>query len=153
MTAMDAVQLRTATLSDSEALARLLGEMGYPADPTALEERLRPLLADGANHLVLVATVNYVVAGVIVGMLMPMLQHERPLGRITALAVDEDQRGLGIGKRLVAGAERWFAERGVSRLELTSAEQRGDAHQVRRPATAAVPAVFPRPGAEPLRRA
>ena len=46
-----------------------------------------------------------------------------------ALAVDEDQRGLGIGKRLVAGAERWFAERGVTRLELTSAEQRSDTHR------------------------
>lgn len=129
MTAQDAVQLRSATLSDCEALARLLGGMGYPVDSAALEERLRPLLADSANHLVLVATVNYVVAGVIVGMLTPMLQHERPLGRITALAVDEDQRGLSIGKRLVAGAERWFASRGVTRLELTSAEQRSDTHR------------------------
>ncbi|HWS25633.1 MAG TPA: GNAT family N-acetyltransferase [Xanthomonadales bacterium] len=112
-----------------EALARLLGEMGYPVEQEATEERLRALISDPASHLVLVATVGILVAGVIAGHLIPMLQQEAPLGRITALAVDEDQRGLGVGKRLMAAAERWFADRGAGRIEITSAEQRDDAHQ------------------------
>lgn len=129
MTTRDAVQVRVATLADGEALARLLGEMGYPVEQGATEERLRMLIADPANHLVLVATVGIMVAGVIAGHLIPLLQQEAPLGRITALAVDEGQRGLGIGKRLMAASERWFAERGAGRIEITSAEQRDDAHQ------------------------
>lgn len=129
MTAIDAVQVRAATLADGEALARLLGEMGYPVEQEATEERLRALIADPGSHLVLVATVGILVAGVIAAHLIPMLQQEAPLGRITALAVDEEQRGLGVGKRLMAAAERWFAQRGAGRIEITSAEHRGDAHQ------------------------
>jgi GNAT superfamily N-acetyltransferase len=129
MTTRDAVQIRVATLADSEALARLLGQMGYPIDADAAERHLRVLIQDGRHNLVLVATVGIVVSAVIAGHLIPMLQQEAPLGRITALAVDEDQRGLGIGKRLMQAAERWFAERGVSRLEVTSAEHRSEAHE------------------------
>lgn len=129
MTARDAVQIRSATMADGEPLARLLGAMGYPAEQAAVEQRLQALITDSAHNMVLVATVGILVAGVVAGTLVPMLQHELPLGRITALAVDEDQRGLGIGKRLMAAAERWFAERGISRLEVTSAEQRSEAHQ------------------------
>lgn len=129
MSARDEIQLRTATLADGAALARLLGEMGYPVEQEATEERLRTLLADPGSHFVAVATVGILVAGVVAGQLIPMLQQEQPLGRITALAVDPGQRASGVGKRLVAHAERWFAERGVGRIEITSAEHRDEAHQ------------------------
>lgn len=129
MSTRDAVQLRVATLADAPALARLLGEMGYPVDNDSSERKLRELMADPERNLVQVATVGILVSGLVVGHLIPMLQQEAPLGRITALAVDEDQRGLGIGKRLLQSAERWFAERGASRLEVTSAEQRTEAHE------------------------
>jgi ribosomal protein S18 acetylase RimI-like enzyme len=129
MTARDAIQIRVGTLADCEAVARLLVAMGYPVEPKSTEERMRELVADSERNLVLVATVGIVVAGVVAGHLIPMLQQEQALGRITALAVDEDQRGLGVGKRLLAAAERWFAERGASRIEVTSAEQREQAHE------------------------
>lgn len=129
MTARDAVQLRVATLADCAALKQLLEEMGYPLDESLVERNLRALIADGEHNVVLVATVGIVVKGVVAGHLLTQLQQDAPLGRITALAVDEDQRGLGIGKRLMLALERWFAERGVTRLEVTSAEQRTDAHR------------------------
>jgi len=127
--AHDALQVRVATLADGAALAHLLGEMGYPVEQAGTELRLQALIADPRNHVVLVATVGIRVGGVIVGQLIPMLQQEHPLGRITALAVDEEQRGLGVGKRLVTAVERWFADRGVGRIEITSAEHRTDAHR------------------------
>jgi GNAT superfamily N-acetyltransferase len=129
VTARDAVQIRVATLADSESLARLLMAMGYPVEADSIEARLRELIADADRNLVLVASVGIAVAGVIAGHLIPMLQQEQALGRITALAVDEDQRGLGVGKRLIAAAERWFAEHGVGRIEVSSAEHRIEAHQ------------------------
>lgn len=129
MTGRDAVQLRVATLADCAALKSLLEEMGYPLDYSLVERNLRALIADGEHNVVLVATVGIVVKGVVAGHLVTMLQQDAPLGRVTALAVDEDQRGLGIGKRLMQALERWFAERGVTRLEVTSAEQRADAHR------------------------
>jgi GNAT superfamily N-acetyltransferase len=129
MSARDAVEVRVATLADGAALARLLGAMGYPVEQETVEERLRVMIADPARNVVLVATVGILVSGVIAGQLISMLQHEHPLGRITALAVDEDRRGLGIGKRLLAAVERWFVGRGVGRIEITSAEHRIEAHR------------------------
>lgn len=129
MTVRDAIQIRVGTLADGEAVARLLVTMGYPVELKSAEERMRELVAQSDDNLVLVATVGIVVAGVVAGHLIPMLQQEQPLGRITALAVDEDQRGLGVGKRLLAAAERWFADRGASRIEVTSAEHREQAHE------------------------
>lgn len=129
MSAPDVVEIRIATLADGAALARLLGAMGYPVEQEATEERLGALIDDPGRHFVMVATVGILVAGVIAGQLIPMLQQEQPLGRITALAVDEERRGLGVGKRLLAAAERWFAARGVGRIEITSAEHRSEAHQ------------------------
>lgn len=128
MTAKDAIQIRIASLADCEAVAGLLVGMGYPVDEQSIDDRMKYMIADSEHNLLLVATVGIVVSGLVVGHLIPVLQQEQPLGRITALAVDEDQRGLGVGKRLLAAAERWFAEHGVGRIEVTSAEQREQAH-------------------------
>ena len=50
------------------------------------------------------------------------------LGRITALVVAASARGRGIGSELLGTAERHLLASGCTRLEVTSAEQRHDAH-------------------------
>jgi GNAT superfamily N-acetyltransferase len=45
------------------------------------------------------------------------------------LAVDPEQRSLGIGKQLLDAAKGWARHRGASHLELDSAESRVDAHR------------------------
>ena len=45
------------------------------------------------------------------------------------LAVDPQQRSLGIGKALLDAAKDWAREHGASHLELDSAEVRTDAHR------------------------
>lgn len=128
MKAGDAISVRPATLADAPRLVPLLAALGYPVDEAIVERNLRDFNQYPEMYCVFVATVGITVAGVAVGQMTPMLQHERPLGRISTLTVDVDQRGLGVGKRLLQTVERWFAARGVTRLEITSAEYREDGH-------------------------
>jgi GNAT superfamily N-acetyltransferase len=128
MKAIDAVSVRPATLADAQRLVPLLAALGYPVDEAIVERNLREFNQYPEIYCVFVATVGITVAGVAMGQMTPMLQHERPLGRISTLTVDEEQRGLGVGRRLLQAVERWFAARGVTRLEITSAEHRDDGH-------------------------
>lgn len=55
-------------------------------------------------------------------------EKNRTYGRLLALVVDKKWRGNGIGKSLVAEAERWLKEREVSSIVVNSGKQRNDAH-------------------------
>lgn len=59
---------------------------------------------------------------------MVVLHRPTPVGRITALVVDDSVRGQGIGRALVAAAEQALADSGCGLLEITSNERLADAH-------------------------
>lgn len=84
--------------------------------------------AAGGNHL-LVATVNGAVAGVCQLLIQPTLFHR---GRIRALLesvyVAPGTQGQGVGRAMVAEAERLALAHGASVMELTSNIARTDAH-------------------------
>jgi GNAT superfamily N-acetyltransferase len=54
---------------------------------------------------------------------------QRVLGRITSLIVDEKHRGRGIDQMLVQVAECWFHSVGCVKAEVTSGDDRIDAHR------------------------
>ncbi|HEV2291905.1 MAG TPA: GNAT family N-acetyltransferase, partial [Gemmatimonadales bacterium] len=61
--------------------------------------------------------------------LTPELHRARPIGRVTALVVDESVRGSGVGAEMMEEAERILREDGAGLLELTSNMRRVDAHR------------------------
>jgi ribosomal protein S18 acetylase RimI-like enzyme len=56
-------------------------------------------------------------------------EHNDPSGKIIALVVSKKQRRSGVGRALIATAEKDFAERNVTRVALTTRFEREDAHQ------------------------
>lgn len=85
---------------------------------------------EGEGDAVLVAADS---GGEVLGMVAlhrePALHHPAPACLITALVTASRARRRGVGRRLLAAAEEWARERGCSRIVVTSAERRTDAHE------------------------
>jgi GNAT superfamily N-acetyltransferase len=71
---------------------------------------------------------NGEVAGVLAFQIIPLFHIAGDLGRITALVVSSRFGRRGIGRQLVAAAERFGWERGCARIEITSGDHRPGAH-------------------------
>ncbi|MBO1074779.1 GNAT family N-acetyltransferase [Roseomonas marmotae] len=121
------VELRGAVPADAADLARLLGQLGYPTSPQEATERLATLLRDSQGSL-LVATDYGPVVGFIALHWTPMPQERHPVARITALVVDEQERGRGIGRMLLKAGAQAARQAGCDVLELTAGTQRQEAH-------------------------
>ncbi len=118
--------IRDVRPADSEAVARLLTQLGYPSDAGAVEGRLERLEVVGDR--VVVAELDGEVVGLAHLQVSPAIERERPAGKIGALVVDEARRGHGIGRALVHAMEDEARLRGCELLYLTTAERRDDAH-------------------------
>ena len=121
------VEIRDVRPDDALLVAKLLGELGYPASGHTAGARLRRLADDPASR-VLVA----VDAGEVVGLaalhVMHLVERDTPAGVVTALVVAEGVRRRRVGTTLAAALEREAKARGCDRLVLGSAERRADAH-------------------------
>ncbi|HZH44690.1 MAG TPA: GNAT family N-acetyltransferase [Lysobacter sp.] len=121
------IEVRPAAPADAAAVARLLTTLGYPCDPRDAAERIRAVQADPRQQLLL-ACVDGEGAGLLGLDVLYYLPLGAPTCRITALVVAPDAQRNGIGRRLVREAERRARLAGASRLELTSAAHRAEAH-------------------------
>ena len=121
------MRVRDATPADAEAMARLLGELGYPADAAAMPARLTAV-ASGGGAAFLVVAADQRVLGLVCVARLSSLHVDAPVCYITALVAAHDARGHGVGRMLVSAAEQWARAHGCIRLSVTSAEHRADAH-------------------------
>ncbi|HEY7472512.1 MAG TPA: GNAT family N-acetyltransferase [Gemmatimonadota bacterium] len=110
--------VREARLDDAAALARLATELGYPTTVEEASRRAADVLAR-PGHAVFVAEVEGEVAGWIHVVESVTLESDRS-AEIGGLVVGDAHRGVGIGARLVAEAERWAGSRGYRLLRVRS---------------------------------
>jgi GNAT superfamily N-acetyltransferase len=119
--------IRDARPGDADAVARLLGQLGYPAEPPAIVSRLERLAIVGDR--VVVAEVGEEVVGLAHLQVTPAIEYDRPAAKIGALVVDDSHRGEGIGRALVEALEAEARARGCALLFLTTSARRNDAHE------------------------
>jgi ribosomal protein S18 acetylase RimI-like enzyme len=103
-------------------------ELGYETASAEMRQRLKSILSD-AGFRTFVAEIDDQVCGVIGTLTHASHEHNDPSGKIIALVVSKKQRRSGIGRALIAAAERDFARRSVTRVTLTTRFERKDAHQ------------------------
>ena len=123
----DGVRIRLAEECDATALARLSGQLGYPSTQDQIRDRLRRL-APSARDSVFVAEAD---DGSVIGWVHVSANHLLETGtraEINGLVVDEAQRSLGAGKRLLDEAERWAQAQGCESVNLRSNVVRERAH-------------------------
>ncbi len=122
-------KIREADSGDAEALARLMGQLGYPTTPEAMARRFREIAGD-PSYATLVAELGGRVIGM-VGLRTGNRSYERDgsYARIVALGVDESRRGQGIGRALVEAAEERARRGGDVAVGLNSGRHRTQAHR------------------------
>lgn len=121
------MRVRDASLADATQISVLLEQLGYVISPQRVRAKLAVLNASSADRI-LVAQQGEQLLGVISLHTLELFHQPGRLGRITALVIDEDTQGQGIGARLVAAADDYFLEQGCVRAEVVSGDQRVAAH-------------------------
>jgi N-acetylglutamate synthase-like GNAT family acetyltransferase len=121
------VEIRDARPEDAPALARLVGQLGYPTTPEAVERRLQRLDASPADR-VFVAELDGEVVGAASVHLSLTLEYDEPAAKLSAIVVDERHRRRGVGEALVKRVEEEAEAQGCCLVFLTTAKRRADAH-------------------------
>jgi ribosomal protein S18 acetylase RimI-like enzyme len=120
--------IRSAQIGDAAALAQLMCELGYETTTAEMRVRLRSVLGD-ARYSTIVAEIDDQVCGMIGTLTHASHEHKDCSGKIIALVVSKKQRRSGVGRALIAAAEKDFARRNVTRVTLTTRFERESAHQ------------------------
>ena len=120
--------IRTAEANDAAAIAQLMCELRYETTKSEMQIRLERIAADERCRT-FVAVCDGKVCGMIGTLTYPSIEHNDPSGRIVALVILSTMRRRGIGRALIATAEKDFAQRGVRRVALNTRLAREDAHK------------------------
>lgn len=121
------LQVREARRKDSEPIAHLLDELGYPTTPGEVSSRIDSM-QHSAYDRVFVATYDSRCAGLAALHVMPYFPTGGLICRLSALVVATEHRGCGIGSLLLAETERFAEERNCDGVEITTASHRTEAH-------------------------
>jgi GNAT superfamily N-acetyltransferase len=123
----DRIVVRPVKVADSEAVAKLVSELGYETDATQMRGRLSEILAD-TSYATFVAEHEGAVVGTVGVRIGSYYERSGMYGQLLVLSVSEGIRGRGVGRALVDTAEEWARERGASAMVVHSGQQREEAH-------------------------
>jgi GNAT superfamily N-acetyltransferase len=126
---MDSPRIRPAAPGDAPKLARLLDQLGYPADAAQIPERIERISAHPGTTVLIAEDEKGEAVGMVTVHLFPTMHTSEPAAWLTAVVVDEKARGQGVGSALVKQAEDWAIGHGALRISLTSALHREAAHE------------------------
>jgi len=116
------IALRPAALADAQRIAALFTDEGYPVGASAIETRLERFSSDDST--VIVADHDGEILGFIALHEVPRFEHDESILRIVALVVDSTVRERGIGRILMAEAERVGQTRNAAFVEVTAGHHR-----------------------------
>ena len=122
------LSIRPATPADADTIASLFTDEGYPAGPSDIVERLGRFAS--VHSQVLVAEHDGAILGFIAIHAMPRFEHDDRIMRILALVVDAGARERGVGRGLMAEAERIATELGAAFIEITAGHHRPEARHL-----------------------
>lgn len=122
-----AAVIRAPTPRDADAMAELLGVLGYPATAAEVRERLARL-DEFETATIIVAEVDGRAVGIVTGHVFPSIHANATVALLTTLVVSDRHQNRGIGAQLTVAIEDWARRQGAVRVSLTSGMQRHEAH-------------------------
>jgi GNAT superfamily N-acetyltransferase len=122
-----AIKIRRAKNSDAARIAELAGQLGYPATPAEIAQRLRKIKPP-SQHAVLVAeSHDRNVVGWLHVSVSPLLEVQLR-AEVNGLVVENQERSRGSGALLLRAAEAWARTRGCKSMSVRSNIIRERAH-------------------------
>lgn len=117
---------RPARIGDAAEIARLAGELGYPADTADMAVRLDALMGDPRQCVYVIEAGGRLDGWIAAECRLSLEAGERV--EITGLVVDSTVRRGGVGRALVAAAETWARKQGIDIVVVRSSVQRQASH-------------------------
>ena len=105
------MQIRPLTLDHADAAARLWEQGGLTRPWNDPRADFRTAVQGPASEVLGALEADTLLGTVMVG-------HEGHRGWLYYLAVDAERRGAGVGRALVAAAERWIEDQGIPKVML-----------------------------------
>lgn len=117
---------RQMVIADAAAVAALSGQLGYAMSADDTTRQIEEIIAS-PNDIAMVAVGNAQIVGWIHAFYTARIECPSYC-EIGGLVVDEQYRGRGVGKRLIAAITDWYAEKSTT-LRVRSNVKRLDAHR------------------------
>lgn len=122
------MNIRKAELKDAEAIRILMEQLGYPTEDGFIAKRLA-YLSTLTDHIDIVYELDGKVLGFISFHFIPQIAFEADYAVISYFVVDDNSRGMGIGKALEEYCTALAVERKCKRIMVHSNARRTDAHR------------------------
>ena len=122
-------RIRSAHPGDAAQIARLAGALGYPNEAEAMRARLMDLSARAGHWVAVICETHddaIVLGWTHVARCITVETGE--YAEILGLVVDSATRRGGLGRALVAAAERWAGEQRLPRITVRSNAARIESH-------------------------
>jgi len=123
-----ACAVRLAQPRDSDRIAKLAGQLGYPCTGEEVRARLSQM-PDANQYAVFVAELPTGQIAGWIGLYVFRAVGMETVAEISGLIVDEDIRSCGIGKMLLDAADEWAQRVGCHVISVRSNVKRDRAHQ------------------------
>ncbi len=121
------IGIRAATIADSDQIARLVSELGYPTSSSQQRARLARVL-DDEDYRTLVGCEGEQIVGFIGTRVGFLYEGDEPYGQIMAFVIGMAYQRRGIGGQLLQAAESILTDQGARVLIVTTANHRAQAH-------------------------
>lgn len=121
-----AFEVRSANLADAQEIARLSGELGYPASERDMALRLSLLLAEAGHRILVAANRDGLLGWIGVERRISLETGEKI--EIVGFVVDARARRRGVGQALLLAAEQWARSEGFDALMVRSNAARIESH-------------------------
>ena len=121
------ITLREARSGDASAIAALASTLGYPVEAAVMQTRLDKILSRADQLVVLAEDQYHTACGWLTAHAFDTLASGFRV-QITGLVVSDKHRRMGIGRQLVARAEKWAQTQGAKAVVVFSNVKRTESH-------------------------